>query len=82
LNDRYALRLSVDPAPLACRTLVLSAGLADSVRRPAGQDAAVASSYGGSYRALADAAHCMMFGPHTLTAFDALLDWHRRTNPS
>ncbi len=78
LNDRYTLGLAVDPAPLARKTHVVSAGLDDPARHPEGQDAAIARFYGASYRLLADAPHCLMLGPHSALALAEVLDWHRR----
>jgi hypothetical protein len=78
MNDRYALRLSVNPEALTGKTKVISAGLDDPVRHPEGQDAMLACFYGASYLTLPNAAHCMMSGPDSQTSLDAILDWHRR----
>jgi len=75
LNDRYELRVSVDPATLPSKTLVVAAGRDDVLRHPEGQDAAIAELYGAEYLMLHDAPHCMMLGSSSLATLDRILDW-------
>lgn len=78
LNDRYALRVAVDPARLAgVPVLVIEAGRDDAQRHPAGQDAAIAGFLGGAHVLLADMPHCMMVGRWAGAALDPVLAWLR-----
>jgi hypothetical protein len=75
LNDRYELRVSVDPAALPSKILVVAAGRDDVLRHPDGQDASIAELYGAEYLMLHDAPHCMMLGSSALATLDRILDW-------
>jgi hypothetical protein len=75
LNDRYKLRVPVDPATLPSKTLVIAAGRDDVVRHPQGQDAAIAALYRAGYLMLDDAPHCMMLGDGSITVLDSILAW-------
>ncbi|ONG56102.1 hypothetical protein BKE38_07005 [Pseudoroseomonas deserti] len=76
LNDRYALRIRVDPAAIRPHpVLVLEAGRDDAARHPAGQDAAIAAFFGGTHRLLPEAPHCLMFGAPGADAARALEGW-------
>lgn len=78
LNDRYALRVSVDPARFtAVPSLVVEAGRDDAERHPAGQDAAIARFLGGTHLLLPDMPHCMMLAPWAEEAAAPLIAWHR-----
>ncbi len=78
LNDRYALRVAIDPARLTgIPSLVVEAGRDDAERHPAGQDAAIAAFVGGQYRLMPDMPHCMMIGPWGEASAAALIGWHR-----
>ena len=79
LNDRYALRIRVDPAALRGRpVLVLEAGRDDAARHPAGQDAAIAGFLGGTHCLLPEAPHCLMLGEHSAAAAGVLAGWMPR----
>jgi pimeloyl-ACP methyl ester carboxylesterase len=75
LNDRYELRVPVDPTTLPSRTLVIAAGRDDVLRHPEGQDAAIADLYGAGYLMLRDAPHCMMLGGGSGTVLESMLEW-------
>ncbi|WP_157831788.1 alpha/beta hydrolase [Thalassospira marina] len=76
LNDRYNLRISVNPRPT--EGLVLEAGLEDPLRHPLGQDEAVAAFFGYEYHHLPHAPHCMMLHDPGNAAYKALSNWLRR----
>lgn len=79
LNDRYALRVAIDPARLAgVKVLVLEAGRDDAARHPAGQDAAIARFLGGEHVLLPDAPHCLMLAPWAEESAGVVCDWWRR----
>ena len=65
LNQRYGLRIPVDPAalPAGLAILVVEGGRDDPARHPPGQDKAIADFYGGRHLRLADAPHNLMLGP-------------------
>ncbi len=79
LNDRYALRVAVNPFAMRCPGLCLEAGLDDAARHPEGQDRAVADFFGFEYQMLADQPHAMMYGERWEDSAAVLLDWYRRT---
>ncbi len=65
LNERYDLRIPVDPQALDSDLpiLVVEGGRDDPARHPAGQDAAIAAFYRGEHLRLDDAPHDLMLGP-------------------
>ena len=65
LNQRYGLRIPVDPAaiPGDLPILVVEGGRDDPARHPPGQDEAIARFYGGTHLRLDDAPHNLMLGP-------------------
>lgn len=78
LNDRYALRVTVDPARFAAiPSLVVEAGRDDAERHPAGQDAAISRFLGGEHRLLPAMPHCMMLAPWAAASAAPLVAWHR-----
>ncbi|WP_270935584.1 alpha/beta fold hydrolase [Falsiroseomonas oryzae] len=78
LNDRYALRIPVEPARLAgVPVLVLEAGRDDPERHPAGQDEAIARFLDGAHQLLPEAPHCLMTGPWAVAGAAPLIAWHR-----
>ncbi|GGJ03607.1 alpha/beta hydrolase [Neoroseomonas lacus] len=78
LNDRYALRVLVDPARFATiPSLVVEAGRDDAERHPAGQDAAISRFLGGEHLLLTAMPHCMMLGPWAVESAAPLIAWHR-----
>ncbi|QDJ12231.1 Hydrolase family protein (plasmid) [Roseomonas mucosa] len=79
LNDRYTLRIQVEPEALkGLPVLVMEAGRDDAERHPAGQDAAIAAFLGGEHLLLAEAPHCLMFGDPGREAALWLADWMAR----
>jgi pimeloyl-ACP methyl ester carboxylesterase len=79
LNDRYALRIPVEPARFAgLPVLVIEAGRDDAERHPPGQDAAIAGFLGGEHLLLPEAPHCMMLAPWAAEGAAAIIAWHRR----
>lgn len=79
LNDRYALRVAIEPARLAgAKVLVLEAGRDDAARHPAGQDAAIARLLGGEHLLLAEAPHCLMLAPWAAASAERVVGWWGR----
>lgn len=78
LNDRYLLRVPVDPAAITAPGLCLEAGLDTHDRHPPGQDRAIARLFGFSHAVLAGQPHCMMYGDPWQASADAILDWYRQ----
>lgn len=78
LNDRYLLRVPVDPAAVTAPGLCLEAGLDTHDRHPPGQDRAIAQLFGFSHAVLAGQPHCMMYGDAWQVSADAILDWYRQ----
>lgn len=78
LNDRYLLRVPVDPAAITVPGLCLEAGLDNRDRHPPGQDQAIARLFGFSHAVLAEQPHCMMYGDRWPASAAAILDWYRR----
>lgn len=78
LNDRYLLRVPVDPAAITAPGLCLEAGLDTHDRHPPGQDLAIARLFGFSHAVLAGQPHCMMYGDQWQASADAILDWYRQ----
>ncbi|WP_158287566.1 alpha/beta fold hydrolase [Falsiroseomonas bella] len=77
LNDRYLLRVGVDPAPLRrLPSLCIEAGREDPARHPAGQDEAVAAFYGARHLLLPEAPHCLMVGPAGAESAAIIRAWH------
>ncbi|WP_233237451.1 alpha/beta hydrolase [Bordetella sp. LUAb4] len=79
LNDRYALRVAVNPFAMRSQGLCLEAGRDDPARHPAGQDRAIADFFGFEHQALADQPHAMMYGEQWESSAAVLLDWYQRT---
>lgn len=75
LNERYDLRVAVDPAAIGAPVLVVEGGRDDPERHPAGQDQAIAGFYGGAHLRLDDAPHDLMLGPGSDRWFEAI--WSR-----
>jgi pimeloyl-ACP methyl ester carboxylesterase len=76
LNDRYLLRVSVDPAGITCPGICFEAERDDPARHPAGQDEAIARFLGLAYRCLPDQPHSMMYGAHWQASADAIFEWY------
>jgi pimeloyl-ACP methyl ester carboxylesterase len=77
MRDRYALRVSVDPAWMRGPSLCISAGQDDSALHPAGQDEAIAAFYGAAFEMLPDAGHCFMADDSWHAGADLILAWLR-----
>jgi hypothetical protein len=75
LNDRYELRVPIDPTTPPSKTLVVAAGRDDVLRHLEGQHAAIADLYGARYLILAEAPHCMMLGEGLNTVLESMLEW-------
>lgn len=75
LNERYELRVAIDPAQVRVPVLVLEAGLDDPLRHPAGQDAAIARFFGGTHLLLPEAPHCMMVGRSAQASARLVAEW-------
>jgi len=75
INDRYRLRVPVDPAQVGAPGLCLEAGLDTPERHPAGQDRAVADLFGFSHQRLAEQPHCMMYSRNWRQSAQAIHDW-------
>ena len=76
LNERYGLRVPIDPQRLSgVPTLVIEGGRDDPDRHPSGQDKAVADMIGGAHLYFADAPHDLMLGPGWPAWYDAI--WSR-----
>lgn len=82
LNDRYALRIHIDPVRITCPGICIEAGLDDAARHPEGQDQAVANFLGIDYICLKHHPHCMMYGPRWRESAEFLLKWYRRCFPA
>lgn len=78
LNDRYLLRVPVDPAAITAPGLCLEAGLDTHDRHPPGQDRALARLFGFDHAVLDGQPHCMMYGDTWQTSAHAILGWHRQ----
>jgi len=78
LNDRYLLRVSVDPAGITCPGICFEAERDDPARHPAGQDEAIARFLGLAYRCLPDQPHSMMYGAHWQASAEAIFEWYAR----
>lgn len=78
LNDRYLLRVPVDPAAITAAGLCLEAGLDTHDRHPPGQDHAIARLFGFAHAVLAGQPHCMMYGDQWQVGADAILHWYRQ----
>lgn len=74
LNERYDLRIPVDPSALDrdLPLLVVEGGRDDPARHPPGQDAAIAAFLGGRHLRLDDAPHNLMLGPGWRSWFNSI----------
>ena len=63
LNERYGLRIAVNPTAITVPVHVVEGGRDDPERHPPGQDAAIARFLGGTHQRLDDAPHNLMLGP-------------------
>ncbi|MBV7484330.1 alpha/beta hydrolase [Bordetella sp. BOR01] len=75
INDRYRLRVPVDPARIQAPGLCLEAGQDTPERHPPGQDRAVAALFGFDYLLLPGQPHCMMYARGWQQSAQAILDW-------
>lgn len=82
LNDRYALRMPIEPSRLAgVPVVVLEAGRDDPERHPAGQDEAIANFFCGTHRLLREAPHCLMLASWASVSAEPLIAWHHAHHP-
>lgn len=77
LNDRYLLRVAVDPAAIRCPGVCLEAQLDTPDRHPEGQDRAIADFLGLRHAVLHGQPHCMMYSDRWAQSATALLEWYR-----
>jgi len=75
LNERYDLRIPIDPTAIRVPVVTVEGGRDDPERHPAGQDEAIAAFYGAAHMRLDDAPHDLMLGPGSDRWFDAI--WSR-----
>ncbi|HYG45430.1 MAG TPA: alpha/beta fold hydrolase [Bordetella sp.] len=75
INDRYRLRVPVNPARIQAPGLCVEAGRDTPERHPPGQDRAVAALFGFDYLRLPRQPHCMMYAPDWQQSAQAILDW-------
>lgn len=79
LNDRYLLRVPVDPGRQRAPGLCIEAGRDTPDRHPEGQDRAVADFLGLACQRLDDAPHCMMYAAGWERSMAAIHTWFRST---
>lgn len=82
LNDRYALRIHIDPGAFAVPTLCIAAGRDLGTLHPDGQDEATARFYGADFHMLPEAPHCMMLSTNWRESADIVEAWYLRHFPS
>ena len=78
MNDRYALRITVDPGRFSGPRLCIAAGRDSPVTHPPGQDRATAAFLGCAHHELPDAPHSFMLAADWLPGARIILDWYRR----
>ena len=78
LNDRYLLRVPVDPAAWCCPGVCLEAQLDTSDRHPTGQDRALAGFLGLQHAVLQGQPHCMMYSDNWAASAAEILEWYRK----
>lgn len=78
LNDRYLLRVWVDPNGITCAGICFEAEQDDAARHPAGQDRAIARFLGLDYRCLPNQPHSMMYGMRWQASAASISDWYTR----
>lgn len=78
LNDRYALRIHIDPSAFAVPAFCIAAGRDLGTLHPDGQDEATAHFYGADFHMLIDAPHCMMLSTNWRKSADIIEAWYRR----
>jgi pimeloyl-ACP methyl ester carboxylesterase len=77
LNDRYLLRVAVDPVAWDCPGVCLEAQRDTPDRHPAGQDRAIADFLGLRHAVLPGQPHCMMYADRWAESAAAILEWYR-----
>lgn len=83
LNDRYQLRIRIEPENIPVPVFSLSAGRDRSHLHPPGQDEATAAFFGGEFHEIPEASHDMMLDAARLEAAGRILDWiDRRIAPA
>lgn len=81
LNDRYLLRVAIDPHRIRCPGICFEAELDTPDRHPAGQDQAIADFLGLQHQILTGQPHCMMYANQWIDSAAALLAWYRKAFP-
>lgn len=75
MNDRYLLRIRIDPIWVRGATLCLSAGRDLPHLHPPGQDEATAAFFGGRHMMRRQSAHDMMLDDHWEETAEIILSW-------
>lgn len=78
LNDRYSLRIHIDPAAFGMPAICISVGRDLQTLHPAGQDHETARFFGAEYHRIDDAPHCMMLSAGWRDTAMVLEEWYRR----
>lgn len=77
MNDRYGLRVPIDPRRIAVPGFCLSAGRDSPRTHPPGQDRAVADLFGFDFTELPDAPHCCMLARDWMVSARYIAAWYR-----
>jgi pimeloyl-ACP methyl ester carboxylesterase len=75
LNDRYSLRIHIDPGWVKGKTICLSAGRDLKHLHPPGQDEATTHLFGGRHLMRPESAHDMMLDDHWAETAAILFEW-------
>lgn len=78
LNDRYGLRIRIDPTAFTVPAFCIAAGRDLGTLHPEGQDEATARFYHADFHMLPDAPHCMMLSTNWRASADIIEAWYRR----
>ena len=77
MNDRYRLRVPIDPRHIAVPGFCLAAGRDSPRTHPSGQDHAVADFFGFSFAELPGAPHCYMLARDWSASAHHIAVWYR-----
>ncbi len=77
MNDRYGLRVPIDPRRIAVPGFCLAAGRDSPRTHPPGQDRAVADFFGFAFTELPDAPHCCMLARDWMVSARYIAAWYR-----
>ncbi len=78
MNDRYGLRVSIDPRRITVPGFCLAAGRDSPRTHPPGQDRAVANFFGFRFTELPDAPHCYMLARDWSVSARYIAAWYAR----